>query len=65
MVAALEAGVLMSSRTAEGCAEGVAALRRNYPDHASTRRYAEGFSWNDTTNGQIELFRHVLAGSRT
>ena len=65
VVAAPEAGVLMSSRTAEGCAEGVAALRRNYPDHASTRRYAEGFSWNDTTNGQIELFRHVLAGSRT
>lgn len=61
VVAAPEAGVLMSSRSAKGCAEGVAALRRNYPGHAATRRYAEGFSWNDTTSGQIALFRRVLA----
>lgn len=63
VVAAPEAGVLMESRSAQGCAAGIAALRANYPDHALTRRYAEGFSWNDTTHGQLELFRNILAQS--
>jgi teichuronic acid biosynthesis glycosyltransferase TuaC len=29
-------------------------------DRAATRRYAEGFSWDDTTRGQLELFRSIL-----
>lgn len=61
VVAAPEAGVLMASRTAEGVAEGVRALFASYPDRAATRRYAEGFSWDDTSAGQLRLFRRILA----
>lgn len=53
------AGVLMASRTAHGVADGVRRLRARYPDHAATRAYAEGFSWADTTRGQIRLFRQA------
>ena len=60
VVAAPEAGVLMAARTAQGCVDGVRALRARPPDHAATRRYAEGFSWDDTTAGQLALFRRVL-----
>jgi teichuronic acid biosynthesis glycosyltransferase TuaC len=53
------AGVLMPSRSAEGVAAGVRRLRAHYPDHAATRAYAEGFSWTDTTRGQIHLFQQA------
>jgi teichuronic acid biosynthesis glycosyltransferase TuaC len=60
VVAAPEAGVLMDERSARGVADAVKALRANYPDRAATRRYAEGFSWDDTTAGQIKVFNNVL-----
>lgn len=60
VVAAPEAGVLMNERTPQGLAEAVEALRANYPDRAATRRYAERFSWDDTTNSQLRLFGQVL-----
>lgn len=61
VVAAPEAGVLMAERSPQGVADAVNALRANYPDRAATRRYAEGFSWDDTTAGQVRLFGEVLA----
>ncbi len=61
VVAAPEAGVLMRERSATGVAEAVGALRRALPARALTRRYAEGFSWDDTTAGQLDLFGRVLA----
>lgn len=60
VVAAPEAGLLMRERSPQGVADAVTALRANYPDRAATRRYAEGFSWDDTTTGQIELFTAML-----
>jgi teichuronic acid biosynthesis glycosyltransferase TuaC len=60
VVAAPEAGVLMAERSPQGVADAVNALRAAYPDRAATRRYAERFSWNDTTAGQLRLFRQVL-----
>jgi glycosyltransferase involved in cell wall biosynthesis len=60
VVAAPEAGRLMEQRTAKGLADAVNALRADYPDRAATRRYAEQFSWDDTTEGQLSLFRKVL-----
>ena len=60
VVAAPEAGVLMAERTPEGVADGVNRLRAAYPDRADTRRYAERFSWDDTTAGQLTLFRSIL-----
>ncbi|WP_426194669.1 glycosyltransferase family 4 protein [Massilia sp. DWR3-1-1] len=64
VVGAPAAGVLMKERTAAGIAEAVTALRAAYPAHADTRRYAEGFSWDDTTRGQLALFERVLNGRR-
>jgi glycosyltransferase involved in cell wall biosynthesis len=61
VVAAPEAGVLMAERTPQGVADAVNALRAHYPDRAATRRYAERFSWDDTTAGQLALFESVLA----
>jgi hypothetical protein len=31
------------------------------PSRTRTRQYAERFSWDDTTRGQLELFRRVVA----
>jgi glycosyltransferase involved in cell wall biosynthesis len=60
VVAAPEAGVLMAERSPQGVADAVNALRTNYPDRAATRRYAEGFSWDDTTAGQIRVFQQAM-----
>ena len=59
VVAAPEAGVLMTERTPEALAHAVRLLQDNYPDRAATRRYAENFSWDATTNGQLTLFNDV------
>lgn len=61
VVAACEAGVLMRERTPLGVVEAVEKLRRNYPDHLMTRAYAQRFSWDETTAGQLELFKGILA----
>lgn len=63
VVAAPEAGVLMAERSPQGVADAVNALRAAYPDRAATRRYAERFSWDDTTAGQLRVFDAVLAAT--
>ncbi|WP_332876004.1 glycosyltransferase family 4 protein [Massilia sp. S19_KUP03_FR1] len=60
VVNAPEAGLLMDERTPASLAASVRLLRANYPDHGATRRYAERFSWDDTTQGQIALFQQVI-----
>lgn len=64
VVATPEAGVLMPARSAAGVRQGLEALRQNLPARAATRAYAEQFSWDDTTSGQIERFKAVLASGR-
>ena len=54
-----EAGRIVP-RTAEAIAAGVAALAAAAPARAATRAYAEGFSWDATTEGQLALFRRVI-----
>jgi len=61
-VAAAEAGVLMDERTPAGLQRAVTQLFSRIPDRAATRRYAERFSWDDTTAGQLEIFNRVRAG---
>jgi len=61
VVAAPEAGVLVQERSGKGIAEGLTRLFAQMPDRAATRRYAEGFSWDETTQAQLALFRR-LAG---
>ena len=65
VVAAPEAGLLMAERTPQGLADAVTALRAHYPDRLATRRYAERFSWDDTTAGQLQLFARVLGQSES
>lgn len=60
VVNAPEAGLLMAERTPASLATSVRLLRANYPDHSATRRYAERFSWDDTTQGQLDLFQQVI-----
>lgn len=60
VVAAPEAGILMQERSSRYLAAAVCLLQQNYPDRADTRRYAEQFGWNETTEGQLQLFRSVL-----
>ena len=60
VVASPDAGVLMRDRTAAGVATAVRALQAGYPNRAATRRYAEQFSWDQTTAGQLKLFRNIL-----
>ena len=54
-------GVLMELNTPGGIARAVRTLFANLPARTATRAYAEGFSWDDTTRGQIALFRSVIA----
>lgn len=61
VVAVPEAGVLTRDRSVEGIVEGVNRLFAHYPSREATRRYAEKFSWDDTTRGQLEIFRRVLS----
>lgn len=59
VVAEPVAGVLMPDRSAEGVAAGVRALLAQMPERAATRRYAERFSWDATTAGQLQLFQGI------
>jgi glycosyltransferase involved in cell wall biosynthesis len=64
VVSCRDAGVLMQSRSALGVIAGVEELFRTAPDRTATRAYAEGFSWEATTTGQIDLFKAVLKKSK-
>ena len=56
------AGVLYEPNSAEGIVAGVRRLFGNLPTRAATRAYAEGFSWDATTEGQLAVFRQVVGG---
>ncbi len=53
-----DAGVLVK-RTAEDIAKGVKSLFSDYPARNDTRKYAEQFSWESTTQGLLKLFSLV------
>jgi glycosyltransferase involved in cell wall biosynthesis len=55
------AGELALERTSRGFATTISKLFNSPPDRAATRRYAENFSWDETTEGQIKLFSEILA----
>lgn len=60
VIARPEAGLLLKDRDARSIVEAAAALRRSPPDRATTRRYAEQFDWQATTDGQLALFRALI-----
>jgi glycosyltransferase involved in cell wall biosynthesis len=54
-----EAGVLATENTPDGIAAAIRGLFARLPVRCATRLYAEGFSWDATTMGQIALFRSL------
>ena len=60
MVTVPAAGVIVADRTPAAFAEAITGLLRSPPDRAATRAHAEKFSWAETTQGQIDLFRRIL-----
>ncbi|MCG8359135.1 MAG: glycosyltransferase family 4 protein [Kiloniellales bacterium] len=60
VVAERAAGVLFEERTPEAIAAAITRLLADPPTREETRRYATGFSWDTTTQGQLRLFGDVL-----
>jgi teichuronic acid biosynthesis glycosyltransferase TuaC len=58
------AGRLVGERTADAFGAAILDLLSAPPQRAATRRYAERFSWDATTEGQIMLFREIAARAR-
>jgi teichuronic acid biosynthesis glycosyltransferase TuaC len=56
-----EAGVIFEPNTPDGIAAGVRRLFQTVPSRTDTRAYAERFSWDETTLGQLALLRRVVA----
>jgi len=61
VVQRIEAGVITKANTPDGIAAGVRTLFAAAPARAATRAYAEPFSWDETTAGQLAIFRRVIA----
>jgi glycosyltransferase involved in cell wall biosynthesis len=61
VVASPDAGRLMPSLDAYGVVAAVTELRGALPSRTATRRYAEGFDWQSTTDGQVALFQKILS----
>jgi glycosyltransferase involved in cell wall biosynthesis len=56
------AGVLLHERSAAALVEALSRLFAAYPGREAVRAHAERFSWKETSQGQLDLFRAVLAG---
>ncbi|MCB2106395.1 MAG: glycosyltransferase family 4 protein [Rhodobacteraceae bacterium] len=63
VVADPAAGVLMPHLNPAGVVAGVRTLFAAAPNRVATRSYAERFSWDDTTRGQLALFNGILGKS--
>jgi glycosyltransferase involved in cell wall biosynthesis len=55
------AGLIMAENSPAGIADGIRRLFATMPERAATRAYAEDFGWDETTEGQVALFRRVIA----
>ena len=63
IVAAPEAGRILTEPAPACLADTVRDFFAAPPPRAATRRYAEQFDWQNTTEGQIALFREILKRS--
>jgi glycosyltransferase involved in cell wall biosynthesis len=61
IVTSADAGLLVNERTPEALADAILHLLRSPPARTATRRFAEAFSWDATTAGQLDLFSSLLA----
>jgi teichuronic acid biosynthesis glycosyltransferase TuaC len=63
VVRSREAGLIVAETTPQGIAAAARDLLADPPPRAATRAYAERFGWEETSRGQLALFRSVLAQS--
>lgn len=61
VVAAQQAGRLMAERSVPALIDAVRKLLAKPPARADTRAFAERFDWHSTSDGQMALFREILA----
>lgn len=64
VVAERSAGLIVDANTPDGFADGVRALWADAPDRGAVRRYAEGFSWDATSEGQVTVFERAMDRAR-
>jgi glycosyltransferase involved in cell wall biosynthesis len=60
-ISAPEAGLVLDEVGPGPIAAALRRLLANPPSRRATRAHAERFDWDETTRGQAELFRRVLA----
>ena len=65
VVAAPEAGCLMPERSPAGLVQAFHTLFGRHIEPGATRRYAETFSWEATTRGQLRLMRAIVGAGPT
>src|SRR5206468_8138010 len=63
IVTSRAAGVLFEPLTAAALSAAVRELLEKPPGRDETRRHAEQFSWDETTRGQLALFRRIVASN--
>jgi len=56
-----QAGLLTKDRTAKSIAGALQSILDSAPSRKATRRYAEGFSWRQTTTGMAEIFTAIAS----
>ncbi|MGI6656360.1 MAG: glycosyltransferase family 4 protein [Desulfobulbus sp.] len=54
------AGLLVDERNDAAFAEAFRRIFAHLPQREETRRYAENFSWAETTQGQLDIFNAIL-----
>lgn len=62
VVGSAAAGMLTADRTAAAIVAGVRELQRAMPLRQETRAYAEGFDWDATSQGQLDIFERAISG---
>ena len=65
IVGAPEAGRSLAEATPACLAGAIGDLLAAPPQRKATRRYAEGFDWQVTTAGQIEVFHNICGSGET
>ena len=56
-------GIVTGDRSVGALRQAITEMYSRQEDRAAVRKYAEQFSWDETTRGQIELFERLTAES--
>jgi teichuronic acid biosynthesis glycosyltransferase TuaC len=64
IITAPAAGCIVTEASPTGLAAAIRKLLAALPAREATRSYAEGFGWQATTAGQLELFHRICYGSK-